>query len=489
MGKLISYILLFLFGVSLALLYAYRGAIIQTVSPYEGIPVEELAPTVSSSESYRDVPFLPSPRMRALLKEELSQKARLAKLRAALRAGTLDSLQLLLPEFLEQLPEYHEEILPVLKRDSLKLLTVMFTERDWKSWLPEAFLTSGSNSKARLFIDDITSVNNELGRYLDTAALLFHGLYREVSKGKDYDAEEDLDFILQNAEEILKARKYTAIPARQWFQREVLFDPVFIEIFEQLRGKLTASYIEQQGSDLQIQLGLVLALNPDYCDTNTKLAVSHLVYRFVLQTSAAFRSKLFSNIKAIEVLESFARSDDRVRVALSRLYLIGAVDALEAGDEVSARRFHQDAVALGAHIPLEQVVGNFLEIGEIAVSEKIHNEADVSNQGVTSVLEQSVFDDSSIEQTGRRSLFADVNAQVENVTRKFTRAEKKESGVSIFGMIVISIFLMIVGVVGFLIWRRRTPDMEFDLSDDTNEWQGDDLENFEKPSRSKQVNE
>ncbi|MCB0324055.1 MAG: hypothetical protein KDD69_10795 [Bdellovibrionales bacterium] len=375
MGKLLTNVFIFFLGMALAALFAFQRHFVSSEHSYAGSSVAvgaQLDTARHESARGRLAPeyqvVLAAQRDRAARRQAFSKEQRERILSEAVREGTLDSLQLVRSEYIGFLPEYRSELLPLLKGEALEELRTRFDQRDWLDW-PSSSVTNQSNpTPAREFVDNVRLVNREIGRYLETAAQLFHGMYLNIMSGTPYSLKEDLFYILQNAETVLSNRRFPAIPARLYLEAAILDDPVFIQFAETLRRDLTLGYIEGHPRELKTHLLLINEVPPSLADSAVAVAVTKLLKKISLESSAAYRHQVFDLVLSSELIAALSQSDQAVRKALAEFYIIAAVDALEENDLERAKgmlRLSEDTLP---ELPAQQVVRRF--IGEAHAAAK-----------------------------------------------------------------------------------------------------------------------
>lgn len=257
--------------------------------------------------------------------------AQLEILKEAIREGSIDSLQLIRTEHLSFIPEYRERVLKQLKQEALSELVSRFVDSDWSDWPNSGYVRHGLASKARTFVDDVSVVNPELGRFLETSALLLYGMYLSIMGGNVYSVEDGLLNVVAHAERLFPKRRSSAVPARLLLDLGVHQDPAFKRVFEKVRGDLVLQYSKRFPNELDTHLDLLLDLSPSYVSARVYDLLYRSIYRLALDTSLKYREEIFERLIRSKTVEEFSQRDEKIRQALAELYVIGAVDALEAG--------------------------------------------------------------------------------------------------------------------------------------------------------------
>lgn len=295
-----------------------------------------------------------------LLLAALPQSERLELIRHALEQGTLESLQMLRPSYLQQIPNYETEFHQAVEEEALKALLVRFQESDWRDWKNALFQNGGGPSRARLFVDDVTTVNRRLGRVLETAAQLFHGLYLKTSQGEPYVLERDLAYVLVNADDLLFYRKNAAIPARDHFLTDIAKNRTFLAMLENIRGQLVAAFIESRPTEVDRGLRLLASIQPEFVGSETFQAAGALLTRVAVDGSPRFRAEVVGDEKLLGVVREMAQRDARVGVTLGRVHLAASFDAIERGDLEVARTQFAKAEELAPQLANQPAIRSFV---------------------------------------------------------------------------------------------------------------------------------
>lgn len=356
-------ILLFFAGVLLAVLFVYQGGV-QAVSSLFASPADSVAQNPTTAETPRgrlqDDLVEKNSRLQ-VFDSTVSAERREDILLDALREGSFESLQLLRSEYVRDLPEYRDSLLPALKKESLNGMLSRFIESDWTDWHSSFSSRAGSPSLARLFVEDLKGVNTDIGMFLETAAFLLSGLATNTAEGRVFDVSQQMSYLLDNAEQLLSARKLKAMPARYVFQPEVSTDPAFRTVLERERGRFVAIYLKRSPQNMKAALRLLGSLEPRLIGRDSYRTIAkYLVY---VATGASPRLReafLFADLED-GTLNALAEQDKGVRKTLSLLYVMAAVDSIESGDTLQANKFLHQSVAIQPGQRIQRVVAQALK--------------------------------------------------------------------------------------------------------------------------------
>ena len=313
----------------------------------------------------------------------MSVAARRTRLEQAVQEGTLDSMQLLSPQILRGLPDYRSVILPIVKESLLIALVSKFSEQDWIDWPRAAFAQRNGPTAARSFVDDVRIVNSDLGRYLETAAYLFHVLYLRSMQGEGVNLREEALNLTRNAERILANRKVRAVPARALLEPEIVSDTVFLREFERKRGDFILFYAAEHPQELERQLILLLGLDGNFATAEHLTSIADILRTSALSGSPRFRDRVLRLTVESPSVQLFIERSPRVRRALAELYLIGVVDALEEHDTRRALLFLNQSIAVQPGLRAQELLAESIKTradklvkeGEAPSDEEQANEA------------------------------------------------------------------------------------------------------------------
>lgn len=350
-------ILLFMVGVLLAILFVYQGGVTSVGAILgfgEGDETGSKRARLGEELSYDDARL-------KILEPGYPAERRAGLLREALEEGTFDSLQLVRSEYLKALPDYEASLLPLLKRASLGSLISRFTVSDWEDWAHSETNLRGGASAARLYVEDIKTVNPELGSFLDTSAFLLSGLHQKTKDGRVFVAEDFMEYLLENAEHILAHRKQRAVPARFLFTPHVVRDPAFVTVLERERGNVVSAYLQERPQNVQIGRRLLATLEPRLLGTSTYDSVAQFLVHIATKASPRLRETFLYSELEDRSIESLSHYSKKIRILLAQLYVMAAVDSMETGDDLQASRFLRESVNLEPGMRIQRLVATALQ--------------------------------------------------------------------------------------------------------------------------------
>ncbi len=249
----------------------------------------------------------------------------------AIDEGTLDSLQLIRSDSLRTIPSYRSVVLPELKRESLNELIDRFEQSDWENWPYAAYANKKGPSSARQFVDDVVVINPELGRFLETSAQLLYELYSSVQSGVGFEVDQVLKQLIEDADSLaLVGQKGTNL-VLDAYDLSVADDPIFRVGLEKTRCDLTLDYIKRFPDNISEHLSLIKSLQPRYCSSKLVSYIENILARLSLDGSRGFRSQVLLDNSLMSVIEEVSTAHLKLRPVIASFYLVGALDAMEAG--------------------------------------------------------------------------------------------------------------------------------------------------------------
>lgn len=364
MSNLATYTLLFVIGLVLALMLSFSSLFrsqsgLETSASKREIPSLRALSEAQKSKSVSSRLYYQGEEKK-LHKNRASSEQRLSVLRKSLGDGTLESLQLVRPEFLRVLPGYKEQLLPTLKEIALVNLLKRFTESDWSAWQTSSVSDAGAPSAARIYLNDLLFINPDIGRFLETAAQLFHGLYISIRSGNPYDVEEDLYFLFSTAEEIFSGRQTAALPARLLLDPNILSEPSFVKMFEKKRAELTIESATRDPNDVEKMIFLLAGIKPRFTTLELVQRIQEGIIRVSIEGSKGLRSVVVKRLLERGELDPYIQRYSGVRRALAELYLVSAVDALESNDRELAAALLDRSEALVKGLKAQAVLRKYL---------------------------------------------------------------------------------------------------------------------------------
>jgi hypothetical protein len=292
--------------------------------------------------------------------EHLSPEKRRAVFVQSVREGSISALRDIDSKAIGVLPEYRSTILPLLEREGFDSLLSRFRQIDWMNWPMSSFAVDGGPTDARQYVDRISAVNSELGRFLETAARLVHSVYVSTRKGQSFSEQDKLHELLAGADrQPVDANIRTAL-ARTMLDAQILQNPIFQRRFEQLRSQFVLSYLQSHPDEVLRSFQLLLSAHFNENDMLSS-ALLMLLRRFTLDASAKFREQIFDIIHQSLNIQIAAKSDAQLQRALAELYLVGAMDALEADDRQRAAIYLDESQGYNSDLKGQEILTEYLK--------------------------------------------------------------------------------------------------------------------------------
>ena len=418
----------------------------------EQVPAPQLESAESSlsnsrGERARVVPPA-SPSVNSSSREDL-----LRAIQAAAREGSSRSLERLNGKALANLPEYHQEVLPILKKETLQVLLRRFSESDWTDWPRSSFVLEGSPTPARTYVNDVFIVNEDVGRFLETAALLLYVSYSSAAEGKIIQPEKALERVFSQSDRLMAYRSAKSIAPREMLDPEILSLPFVKERLKQIQSSLVMRYIRAHPNDYSLLFDLLAQLPNETVSSEVNDALADLLQRFSLEASAQFRREILDKILSGHSIAERSRSDARVSRSLAHLFLMGVVDALEVGDMRRADLYLDESYSFDPHLPAQDMVAEAIREANSKALLKAKDEKSTSKEvsseggGLLAEVEKSkpLRDESSFD------LLSDSTGSGKT---------KKSSSGTFLERLVTTLFLALValltigGTVLYVLYRR-----------------------------------
>lgn len=383
----------------------------------------------------------------------------------SLATGTIDSLQVLRPEFLATLPE-PDVLLPEIKGMLIDALLTKLNRKDWEQWSTVKHHVERKPPAAQTFVDDVRTVNPAIGKYLETAALLFNMLYQGTSLGQPCILSEAMAALRANAGTIFQNRIPSARAPDEMLDGQILSDPTFLRIFEELRAKLVGAYLQTPNIQVDQALALILSVSPAANESTFSPSLNAFFNNLALRATPAARSQVLVHASAVKQLEEFAKRNSSVARALGNLLAMYTVDKLDQNDPATALTAFHHAEALGISSELKQLIAHSLNLGR-EPRQQNHTQAPARPTGRTTSHSDLLPKEThkNITQTkSRRELFADVDVKQSDQLPETESAQvpKQSSGIGWVLFAIFGIFSLIAfAAYGFYRYKQRQMELEF----------------------------
>lgn len=185
-----------------------------------------------------------------------------------------------------------QKYLPLIKNEILRKLVIELGNSEWLQWsLPDTQNISNKTS-ARSFIDSFRNVNIDLGRYAETAALLFSGLYYTTISGRSFSAEEELYNLVLEADHLFARRTPAALSSRIHLDLEITRDETFLIWLERLRARLVVKYCINSPRQIENQFYLLSGVKEEFLNEKILSVYKSLFITISRKISPRFRDEL-----------------------------------------------------------------------------------------------------------------------------------------------------------------------------------------------------
>jgi len=212
-------------------------------------------------------------------------------------------------------PQMYMAITPELRSYAIESLVSRLNDADWVLWKENLSTYGSPKSEARRWLDGIKVVNFELGRYLETSALLFTALYHASTLGRVFSVEEELYELSTEATTLFQAVTPKAYSPRINLDTSVTSDPSFLMWLEQLRSQFVINYSKREPKQLETQLLLLASVKQEFLTPPVLANYVRLIDYATKEISPKYRLELKDHYlqngresELIEISEEFSSS-------------------------------------------------------------------------------------------------------------------------------------------------------------------------------------
>ncbi|MCB0345285.1 MAG: hypothetical protein KDD66_09200 [Bdellovibrionales bacterium] len=379
MKSILRNAIFFVFGAIIAVLLVRQGffadaadQISASLSPaqstaesIDSTPAPEVAAPVETAASSSDVLMSASSVAPELRDPKTDPAKRVRILRAALEEGTIDSLELVAEDFVASFPEYQTRIRPALEEQALQSLLSRMTYQDRWAWPQATHSENGSPSEARLYVDDVFSVNPWLGRKLETTAVLLYGLERATAQGQVFNERIFLKSAQASAQELAaKSHRLPLQSAEHLFDPSMLNDPGFITVFERERASAVARHVLRGPGDISANMLLLHSVAPESITPAFERAVTAVVMHLAENADAKERMAILDWELEHDAMTRFVDELPQLRKMLAELYILGTLDAVAREDLDRSVAYIRESLTIKRGLSLQREVLAKLGINE-----------------------------------------------------------------------------------------------------------------------------
>ena len=355
----------------------------------------------------------------------------LSEVKASLDSGKYSELSILRPENLGENSLKETALYPNIKKEILIELQDLMTFDDWTSWENTIKNSNYPKSKARSFVDNISSINFQLGRYLETSAFLFSAMYNNTAGGKLFSAEEALYNLLMQANDLFSSRTPAALSPRVYVDTLITEDPIFNDSIEKLKVKLIISYCKKRPFELDTQFQLLNSINQNYFNNEVIDLYSQVINRVTSKVSSKFREEIRDHYLSPLKAKNLSNIDPKLESSVFELYSQNIKHYL-ISDEISKAKSN--------YLLLTSIVGDSNKLSEL----------------------QNLIDKQTDESKNRRASLDSLDHLAQNLSKKDSLSSKlfptAASEIVVSGQKFewLSLVLAIVVFLGIIIKRTRS---------------------------------
>ena len=254
---------------------------------------------------------------------------------------------------------YQLKVLPILQRQGVESLLSRFSVSDWKNWTEARHLNDGNPSDARLYLDDLWTVNKDIASYLETAAYLLHALYTQSADGEVFDINKAYETYGKNfsLRTLKSALGDTLVPSNA----KVVSDKDFLKIIEDYRLRFVALYIKRNPGKIKKAQELLGSLGEVGETQELTRTLLLLFSKLAPSVSKELRAQFFELENKNQTIEHLALQIPITAEALSYIYLLGVLDAFEKRDFKKSEALLERSKRIRPNLKIQQQIQAFLE--------------------------------------------------------------------------------------------------------------------------------
>lgn len=258
---------------------------------------------------------------------------------SGIRSGTPSALRIVHPDVINEFSiSEQKRFIPEIKNEILRKLIRELSKSDWLQWKnTELESVAATKTSARNFIDALRVVNFNLGRYAETAALLFSGLYYTSYAGRSFSSEEELYTLMLEADNLFKQRTPAAFSARVHLDSDITEDSTFLIWQERLRARFVAEYCVREPNQIENQFYLLSTIKEEYLDQDSAKVYELLLEKVNTRISSKFREDLRNSFLSPDGARRIMNALPELVLLIDKFYQISFDDKVLLGDKAKAR--------------------------------------------------------------------------------------------------------------------------------------------------------
>ncbi len=257
---------------------------------------------------------------------------------SGIRLNNPNAIRLLHSDFFNEYSyEEQKKYLPQIKNEILRKLARELSRSDWLQWSASENDGNVKKTSARNFIDTLRVVNSNLGRYAETAALLFSGLYYATSSGRIFSPEEELYNLMLEADQLFRQRTPAALSSRVHLDIDITQDVTFQVWLERLRARFIAQFCLKEPRQIENQFYLLSTIKEEYFSEIIVKIYSELLNTVTRRISPRFREELRNSYLAPDEVRRMLSYMPELAPRIEEFYQTSFDDKVVLGDKSKAR--------------------------------------------------------------------------------------------------------------------------------------------------------
>ena len=388
------------------------------------------------------------------------------------------SLKLLREELLSQIDGFESEISPALNEALLDELLEKFTQDDLESWPDTDFILDGEATEAREFVNDVTAINSNLGKYLETSALMFHRLHVLTNGSKVFNRRKELRKLVSRADTLFADKLSLAESAKDFIKEDILSDPVFLRNLESSRCREVGKFLLKRKPILAAKIDLIASIDTNYCQEDFFSSYEEFLGKLAFNSSFSERESFLVDESVAEVISPAYERYPHLQTLQSELFALGAVDSIEAGDVGQAEAFLEESLSLEEGLESQDLVASYLANEREVVSRLRGVEIEDIEDLEEDYSEEEYEEEAELEEvptTKKKRRKARVELEEEDLAEEeYVEEEEEESsskkkkkqprslGIWIFIIVLGILFIAVITAVFFIILNKLKEEQETD---------------------------
>lgn len=328
----------------------------------------------------------------------------IGEIEKAIRTNKLSEMHVLRIEELGDDIISQETFIPQIKKMLLVNLQRLMTLDDWRSWKDNMNSPYVSRTNARIFVDNVSTVNFYLGRYLETAGLLFSALYNSTINHGVFNIEESLYHLLEESNALFANKKPSAISSRVFIDTLITEDVVFDEYIQNMRTDLVISIINKRDRDLDANFMLLSSIPTRYIGQKITDKYVQLIDKVTNSVSPRLREDIRTHYFYPDISKELQEVNEVFAVAINNLYLACIQHHVDTNQISRARSLYLQLASFSKNnVILDSIKSSIDTASKEAANEVAHASRVIIESNDKESLPKTLFSDQYQQSFASRS--------------------------------------------------------------------------------------